>query len=343
MSIPLPENVFVNFLVMGVSFFILSKSAGFLVDGAVGIAYDLKVPKMAIGILIVSFATTAPEFTVSVISSIRHEPEFAFGNAVGSVIANNTLALALGILVAPAAIKIDSKLLKITGLWLIGIDIFAFFLSLNGVFDRWEGGILIIILVAYLFSVFLIERKRKKDCSSPYIHTLDEENDENIKQDSLNIQIIKFTGGVLGIIAASLLLIEAAKNIASFFGVSKTVVGLTLIAMGTSLPEVFTCIIASRKGHGDLAFGDIVGADVLNILWIIGASSLANPIEVALGEVLFSFPFMLVVVVTMLGFARMGYRLEKWKGIVLLSLYIVFITLAVLLFVTKGIQILAPG
>ncbi|RKX81743.1 MAG: hypothetical protein DRP57_11395, partial [Spirochaetes bacterium] len=135
----IPANIYINVLVLLASFYVLTKGADFLVDGSVGIAFYLKIPKIVIGIVLVSLATTAPEFTVSVLSSLRGKPEIALGNALGSVIADNALALALGAIVAPVAIKVESRILKSAGLLLVAVSIVSFIMALNGTISRVEG------------------------------------------------------------------------------------------------------------------------------------------------------------------------------------------------------------
>jgi len=337
----IPEsNLIINLTVLGISFVILTKSADFLVDGAVAIAAILKVPKILIGIVLVGFATTAPEFTVSLISAVKGLPEIALGNAIGSVIVDDAFALGLGIIVAPAAIIVESKTLKRIGLFLICIYILAFILAFTGIgnesiIERWEGILLLVILACYLVLVILSERKRRNKERNSHIA---DEVDEYIKPGGILKQFLRFLAGVAGIIVASNFLVESAENIASIFHVSEAIIGLTIVAIGTSLPEIATCVVASRKGHGDLALGDILGADILNILWIIGAASTANPIKVSNDLILFSFPSMFIIVGTMLLFARLGYKLEKWKGIVLVSLYIIYLCIAIVLFFIFGIS-----
>jgi len=320
---------------MGVSFFILAKSADFLVDGATAIAERLGVPKMIIGIVLVAFATTSPEFTVSVLAAIQGHPEIALGNAIGSVIADDAFALALGILVAPTVIIVDSRILKSAGIFLISIDVIAFLFSLNGTIGRVEGAFLIILLIGYLTAVVINEQKhrnrRKKE-------EIGQELKEHIKPGKTALQVLRFLAGVAGLLIGSELLINSSTNLAREFGVPESVIGLTMIALGTSLPEIATCYVASRKGHGDLALGDIIGADILNILWIVGAASLANPITVEKSVVFFAFPTMIVIVLTMLLFARIGYKLHKWKGVVLLSMYLLFLASSIYLFYFKGIE-----
>ena len=335
----LPDSIVLHAAVLIASFFVITKSADFLVDGAVSIAYRLKIPKIVIGIVLVGFATTAPEFTVSVIASARGEPQFALGNAIGSVIVDDAVALALAIVVAPVAISVDSRVLRRAGFFLIVADVVAFLLSINGVLARWEGAILIAILVAYLSVVVVQEKKRRLNAEAA---ETDQTLAEHLKGTPSG-QLLRFLGGVAGVVLASEFLLDSAKFIAYYLGAPKTVIGLTIIAIGTSLPEIMTCILASRKGHGDLAVGDILGADILNILWIIGTAAVVNPIRVHTTIIMFSYPSMIVIVATMLLFMRMGYRLERWKGFVLFGLYAVFLALAFFLLLVKGTRILPAG
>ncbi len=323
----LPDSILIHLLVLGASFLILSKSADFLVDGAVSIAYRLNVPKMLIGVILVGFATTAPEFTVSLMSAIRGFPEIALGNALGSVIVDDTLALALGIVLSPTVIRIEKRSLRRFGILLLGVDLLAFALSLNGILTRLEGLLLVVLLVMYLVWIVIVE---KKD------HRLNagEDVDAHLRVGSLTMQLLRFFAGVGGVILASEFLIDSAVFIAAYFGASKAVIGLTVVAIGTSIPEIVTCIVAARRGHGDLAFGDIIGADILNVLWIIGTAALANPITVSRYIILFAFPWMIGVVVLMLLLARWGYSLKPWKGYLLIAVYIVYLALIFVRFYT---------
>jgi cation:H+ antiporter len=326
-----PENMLINFLVLAISFWILAKSADFLVDGAVGVAMKLQIPKVVIGIVLVGLATTAPEFTVSIMSAVRGFPEIALGNAIGSVIVDDGVALALAILIAPTAIKVSSSLLKNIGIFLLTINFLTFGLAINGILNRWEGILLLVILVVYM--VFLVRHSRKNTCVAP---DTDEEVAEHVKPGSLKKQLLWFLVGVVGVILASEFLVGSSLNIARFFGVPEVIIGLTIIAIGTSLPEIATCITAARKGHGDLAFGDILGADILNILWIVGAAATANTIQVAENVIYFAFPAMIIMVSAMLLLARHKYTLHRWKGFVLLGLYAVYLVSTILFFYTPG-------
>lgn len=321
----LPNNIFLHAAIIAVSFYLLSLTADLLVEGAVGIAFQLKVPKMVIGILLVGFMTTVPEFAVSMISAVQGNPGIAFGNGIGSVIADS-LALALGILFAAHPISVNPRVLRKAGLFLIGVDIVIFFLSLNGSVGRGGGILLLCLLVVYLGFMFISERRQRgNDSSAP-------EAEEYLKPASFSVQILRFLVGVIGILIVSEFLVNSAEFVATYVGVPQAVIGLTLIAIGTSIPEIATAITAARKGHGDLALGDILGADILNIVWIIGAAATVHPLFVGRKVTLFSLPAMIVIILTTLGLARMGYRLQRWKGIVLVVLYAIYLALTIILF-----------
>jgi cation:H+ antiporter len=264
-------------------------------------------------------------------SVIRGFPEIALGNAIGSVIVDDGVALALAILVAPKAITINPKVLKRVGLFLVLIDLFAFALAANGIISRLEGFMLLVILAGYL--IVMVQSSRK---NAGLVPPPEEEIEEHIKPGSLGKQLLFFLIGVAGVIIASEFLVSSSLNIARFFQVPEVIIGLTIIAIGTSLPEIATCITAARKGHGDLAFGDIIGADILNILWIIGAAAAANTIQVATNVIYFAFPSMIIMVLTMLLLARHKYTLHRWKGLVLITLYIAYIVSMLRFFYVPG-------
>ena len=136
-----------------------------------------------------------------------------------------------------------------------------------------------------------------------------------------------FAGGLIGVVFSSDWIVESASVVALELGVPSVIVALAAVALGTSIPEVATCIIAARKGQGSLAVGNILGADILNICWIAGASAVVNPLVVQKDVINFMFPSMLVIVFTMLGMMRLRYRLEKWNGVVLLSLLVIYLVL----------------
>lgn len=325
--------IYIYFAVLIVSFAILFKSAGFFVEGASSIARVLNISKMVVGIVFVGMATTAPEFGASVTAAILGHPEIALGNAIGSVICDDGVALALAAIVAPTAILINCRILKTAGLFLISIDILAYILARNGTIGRMEGVLFLIILCFYF--IFVLRKQRysvRKDDKERDGLSEKEENPPALKLALLKKPIFLFAVGIIGVTLTCRAVIWASVNIAEYFSISKAIIGLTIIAIGTSLPEISTCVTAALKGEGEIAVGNIIGADILNILWIIGVSSIANPIKVELNIINFAFPFMILIVITMLVAMRIGCRIGKMKGFILFGLYILYLFLTLKFF-----------
>lgn len=316
--------IYLYFIALVAAFAILFKCASFFVDGASSIARILCVPKLVIGIVLVGLGTTAPEFGVTLIAAIRGAGEIAIGNAIGSVICDDGIALALAAIVAPSVIFVNCRILKVAGLFLVSIDVLAYVLAKDGKLGRIEGFCLVLILCLYY--VFVIRSQLRSRSSA-------EDNPLKEERESLVRPVRLFLIGLIGVALMSFVVVETAVRIAQFFQISEIIIGSTIIAIGTSLPEISTCITAALKGEGEIAVGDIIGADILNILWIIGVASLVNPIEVDPDIINFSFPFMILIVVVMLLSMRIGCRITKFKGIILLTLYGLYIFLLFQIFV----------
>ncbi len=331
------DSIFFQFATLIFAFAILFKSADLFVDSAVGISNDFGIPRIVVGIIIVGFATTAPEITVSIISAAKGKSEFALGNALGSVIVDDGIALGLAALLSPVVIMIDKRTLKTTGIFLISVILLGYLLGFNGIFGRIEGVVFVLLLFAYWFAMVLGERRRRKQGIDI---TQDFPEISGYDKKPLHKHIIQLLIGLAGVVGASHLVVWSAEKIAIYFHVPEVIIGLTIIAIGTSLPEISTAIIAARKGEGEISVGNILGADILNILWIIGVSSMVNPIDVradkvhiallghdfgVTGSIHFSFVWVILIVAAMLIFMRTGYRLRKQEGIALICMYLVYL------------------
>jgi cation:H+ antiporter len=318
--------IFVYFAVLIITFALLFKCADFFIRGASAIAEILNIPKMVVGIVLVGLATTAPEFGVSVMASFLGKPEFALGNAVGSVICDDGIALAFAAILAPTLIFVNCRMLKILGPFLLAIDFIAYGLARDGVISRIDGLILLGLLAVYFLLIFKVplfrsaqHLEKNRDTNSNKFLEL------NKKKHQLKRPLSLFGIGLIGVVFATRGVIWSAENIAIHFSVSEIVIGATILAIGTSLPEISTCIVAALRGEGEIAVGDIIGADVLNILWIIGVASVVRPIQVELDIINFAFPFMIFIVLIMLVGMRIGCRLTKIKGIILFAIYLVYL------------------
>ncbi len=308
-------GVWTAFGLMAISFIVLAKCADWLIEGAIEVARHLKAPPILIGIVIVGIGTTAPELAVSVTAALEGNPEVALGNAIGSVIYDDGIALPLAALFAPAAIIIDRTVLRSAAIFLIAVDVLAYFLVFDGTLGRGEGFVLVLFFIAYLLYTYW-EQKRSGSR---------EEIEDTSEARRWPAVLALFVGGLIGVLISSDWIVAATPVVATALGVPDVIIGLVMVALGTSIPEIATCIIAARKGQGSLAVGNILGADILNICWIAGASAIANPLTVERDVINFMFPSMIVIVLTMLGLMRMGHRLTRWKGVVLMVMCAVYL------------------
>ncbi len=322
------EGLSLPFLFSGIILFlyILSRGADFFVDGAVALSEEFHISKMVIGATIVSLGTTLPELSVSLVASLSGDSQVALGNAIGSVICNTALIIGVAAIISPLAIQ-KNQIKKQTFLQL-GAAITVILLSIPYTFSigkkgiksyisRPEGLFLLILLMGYIFlSIKWIKRDRAEA-----IIPDDAERD-------VGHHFIIFTKLILGIIiviVSSKLLLPTVQITASKLGVANSVIAATLVAFGTSLPELVTSVTASLKGHGELAIGNVTGANILNILFVIGISSAFSRkgIEVTRDFFTFYFPVMLVV----LGVFSIGALGDREKfgrgfGFILLIIYI---------------------
>ena len=306
-------SVVVAALIFAAALAILLKSANFFVDGAVGIANIFGIPKIVIGIVLVSLATTLPEFSVSVQSAYLGHPEIALGNAVGSVMADEGLALSLAAIIG-ISIAVDRNILKSFGFFLIGSAFISYAFAFDAFIGRIEGILLISLLAGYYY--YLIRRGMPKSAQRY--------QKKSLSHPKLKKILVFFIIGAAGVIVSSRLVIWSGLSIAKIFGVPEIIIGLTMIAIGTSLPEISTAITSAVKGHGEIAIGNILGADVLNLLWIIGAAAIVNPIRVNPRTIAFAYPWMIILVVTMVILMWHRHQLTRKKGMLLVALYVVY-------------------
>ncbi|MBD3390901.1 MAG: calcium/sodium antiporter [Chitinivibrionales bacterium] len=313
-------NIVAAWVVLFAAFAVLAKCADLFVTASVSLAFKLRVPKLVVGIILVSLATTAPELSVSLLSALQGKPEMALGNAIGSVICDDGLALALAGLFSAAPIMILPAVFRSSAIFLIAIDIIAFlFVVFDNTLNRLEGAVLVTLFIGYL--VFLYRQGR----SGALKEATDAERIEGFVESALPKAIMLFVASLAGIIFASEFIITSATTIALFFAVPESIIALTLVALGTSIPEVATCVAAARKREGAIAVGNILGADIMNVCWVAGASAMANDLVLGRREILFMFPAMFIIVGAMLIMLRAGYSLTRTKGLVLFGLYILYL------------------
>ena len=311
---------------------ILWKTADWFVEGAVGVAVLLNIPKMIIGLVLVSLATTAPELFTSLLAALQGYPELALGNAVGSVIVDASLALGLAATIAVTPLAVDPGLFKLSARAVMLVLSVCFLLVMNGTLGRIEGGVLLGCYVTYVIFLYRHYRRSVKTSGDDVLPAIDPiiSEAEHIPWSRI---FMLFAIGFAGVLLGSELLVRGATSIAQTLGLSPVVIGLTVTAAGTSMPEIATCVAAALKKESAIGVGNIIGADILNVCWVAGASAIANPLVGEHSVLFFMFPSALIIVAAMILMLRQGYSLNRWNGAVLVSLYCIY-ALILFLFVS---------
>lgn len=302
---------------------LLIKGADYFVDGASSIARALKIPTLIIGLTLVSLGTTLPESSVSIMTALQGSSDMSLGNVVGSNIFNTLPILGIGALICPIAINKEAKNLYIPilcGLYVLLIT-FAFVITPNSL-DRWEGIILILLLIGYLTLVVLRALSSSKESSKEMLAAQAQEDEEAIKPIWLSLILVVI--GVAGIVFGADLVVDNAVVFATAVGMSEKLVGLTILSVGTSLPELITGIVAAVKKENDIALGNIVGACTLNIIFILGVCSTIVPLAVA-SAVLIDLLVMLATGLVLLIIVFTSKKLNKWHAISMLAMYVAYL------------------
>ena len=304
----IPFNIFL--LILGM--FLLIKGADFFVDGASSIAKKLKIPALVIGLTLVSMGTSAPEASVSISSSFAGASDASLSNIIGSNMFN--LLVVLGASLLFTRISVSKSTLKVDFPFLIGITVllalFCYLISPN-VIETWEGIILLILFIGYL--VFIVLRAKKSG----------EEVEEDTKNMSWLKSIVLSILGLAGIIFGGRWVVDGAGVVATSLNMEPTLVGLTIYAIGTSLPELVTSVVAAKKGENEIAVGNVVGSGIFNILFVLGLSSTILPLAIT-ENVIIDFVFNILVTVLFIIFCLKKKELGKKHGFVLLGLYVVY-------------------
>lgn len=314
-----------DYILLIIGFVLLIKGADFFVDGSSSVAKILKVPTIIIGLTVVAFGTSMPELSVSVTAALRGSNDLAVSNVLGSNIFNLLVVLGCCALVKPVAAK--WSLLKkefpfsilITIILLLVDSDFSIMKILDGnqgfVLGRWAGLLFLILFVLYIYATVksaLRSRAEAKD--------MEEEEYKTMSPLKSGIYIVI---GLIGIVWGGNLVVDSASNIALTFGWSQTFIGLTIVALGTSLPELVTSVVAARKGENDLAVGNVVGSNIFNILLILGVSSFITPITLDVTAVYDTIILIIVSIVVYVS-AISKREIQRKEGILFLVCYFAF-------------------
>jgi cation:H+ antiporter len=288
-------------------FIILTFGAEALVRGASAVALRLGIAPLIIGLTIVAFGTSAPELAVSVKSALAGNPGIALGNVVGSNIVNIGLILAITALIRP--ITVHSQMVKRDIPIMIAASIFVWFLLLDGEVSFIDGALLFSLLIGYLVFSYISSKNNP------------EELDIDTKPQNPLLSIALIAVGISMLVGGGILFVNGAVDLAKQFGISEVIIGLTIVAIGTSMPELVTSVMAALKGQSDIAIGNVVGSNIFNVLGILGATALIHPVS-AEGFNEIDFIAMVVFAIMVLPFAWSGLRIGRREGGVLLAGYL---------------------
>ena len=309
---------------------LLIKGGDWFVDSAVGIAKRFRVPEIIIGATVVSIGTTLPEVMVSVTAAVNNNGAIAYGNAIGSIICNTALIAALTIAIRPA--PVDRKTISTPILFFFAsAAIYMVAAYIFGRFDRWLGIVMLLVFAAYMAMTIY------KGFKNP-VEGHEEEGQEEAGGSLLKDLIVLIISAALIAVGADMLE-GSSVSLATMAGIPTEVVGVTVVALCTSLPELVTAITALVKGHGALSLGNIIGANIFNLVLVSGAAVTISPFAIPEGSKLFGYntsqlfeiPLMVAVMALMTLPALFKKKLSRWQGVTLLGIYVAFVALQVLI------------
>ncbi|OQK16084.1 sodium:calcium antiporter [Methyloprofundus sedimenti] len=318
------DNLTLVLFVLGLVFLVGGAEA--LVRGSSRLAATFGVSPLVVGLTVVAFGTSAPELAVSVRSALIGQAgaNIAIGNVVGSNIANVLLILGIAALVAP--LVVSQRLIRRDAPFMIGVSILLYIFALDGSINRVEGLTLFIMVLTYTGHVIRSSRRENAVIQAEYAAEFRQTKNTLFKD------IILIVLGLVLLVLGSQWLVDSAVSIAHALAVSDLVIGLTVVAVGTSLPELATSIVASFRGETDIAVGNVVGSNLFNILCVIGLSALVAPdgVLVATEALAFDIPAMIAVAMLCLPVFFTGYLISRWEGLVFLGYYLVYMLWLVL-------------
>lgn len=286
-----------------------------LVRGAVVLARVLAVPPLVVGLTVVGFGTSAPEMVVSIGAALEGRPDVAMGNVVGSNIANILLILGTAALISP--LVVSRRVFERDAMIMLAASLALAVLGASGMIERWAGVLLVSGLVAFLLTAYIMGR-RDTAAAKAYADEAEEIADIPLPGWAAVLAVL---GGFVALIYGAQLFVDGSVEIAQAAGLSDAVIGLTLIAVGTSLPELATSVIAAMRRHGDVAIGNVIGSNIFNILGILGVTSIVKPLNIS--DHMANIDILVMIAVAMVGMfmMRTGWRFSRLEGGVCLAAY----------------------
>ena len=310
-------------LLFAVGLVLLIKGGDWFVDGATGLARRFSLPDIIVGATVVSIGTTLPEVMVSVTGALQGQGAMAYGNAIGSIICNTSLIAAISVAFNPGPVNVNTMKMPVI-FFFSSAALYCMAAYLLGEFPQWLGFVLLTVFVVYMF---ITVRQGLENPDEAH-----EEEVESGKPKQLWQELLLLVVGAAVIAVGADLLVDNGTFIAKELGVPETVIALTFVALGTSLPELVTTITSLRKGHASLGIGNVIGANIFNLVLVSGASVTLAPFAVPVGKLLLGMnaslvldiPVMLTVMLLLTVPALTTKKLHRWQGIMLLSIYAAF-------------------
>lgn len=320
------ETSILLFFLLGLG--LLIGGAELLVRGASRLAAAVRVSPLVIGLIVVAYGTSAPELAVSIQSAYAGQTDIAIGNVVGSNIFNILFILGISAIITPLIVA--QQLVRLDVPIMIGVSVLMALMGLDGTIGKTDGLILIACLIAY--TVWSIRQSRKENTKVKEEYEQKFRGEQGSAAQHLLLQILFIVVGLVLIVQGAQWLVDGAVDIAKALGVSELVIGLTIVAAGTSLPEVATSIVASIRGERDIAVGNIVGSNIFNILSVLGLSSLVAPAGISVSQAVLSLdiPIMIAVAVACLPVFFHQSRINRWEGALFLGYFIAYMTYLIL-------------
>ena len=317
-------------VVMLISIFFLSKSADWTADSVVALTHKLNTTKVALGILLVSLLYILPELLVSLLAVLQGEPEIAFGNIVGSNIGN--IAFMIGLSSMFLTLVVYRRVIVRDGIFLMVATLSAFAFMLDGVVSQTEGVVLLSLAIFYIINVYEQEKneapeERERETAEVAVE-FDLLTTLTGKRLEIRNAYVSFALGIIVSLITADLLVRSAVNIASILGASELLLGITVVALGTSLADIVTAVAASRKGHSDLAVAGCLGANLFTLLIVLGLTAPINPLLVS-SETLFLSGTIFLVITSLFFIYMITMKIGKWKGLTLLIIYMIFLVLTI--------------
>ncbi|KNZ40944.1 calcium/sodium antiporter [Acetobacterium bakii] len=313
-----------SFVLLVIGLFFLVKGADFFVEGSSSIAKRFNIPSMVIGLTLVAFGTSAPEMAVSISGSLNQANGIVFGNVVGSNIFNILFILGLSAFIRPIGIKTKTIIKEMPFAILTTIALMLMVMDgiINGdpysIIARSEGWILLLFFAIYLYSMVEISVLGKEEYVDDAIVLMKP------------LKSVLFTlGGIAAVIFGANLAVEGAIDIAQMLGLSETLIGLTIVAIGTSLPELITSVVAAKKGENDIAIGNIIGSNIFNILFVLGISGVIYPIDIA-AENFVDLWILFVSMVIVVPLMFTGKKLNRFEGAIMMLGYVGYMTFIII-------------